>query len=122
MDGLLTTAVLTTPACNIGNTDRAFVASRPVARISRICANGCGRGHPTAGGLGAGRYILQLERDGVAVKKKTLYRLRRKEWLTVRQRGDGREPWAPGAYGDPSGSEPRLATRLRLRHSGRRAP
>jgi putative transposase len=65
------------------------------------------------------RLHLLLQREGMAVNRKKLYRLYKEERLTVRKRGERKRALGhAGADGCPAGSQPALVARLRVRHPG----
>ena len=71
--------------------------------------------------FGYRRLGRMLERQGINLNAKKLYRLYKEERLTVRRRG-GRKRGSrhPSTADDPAGSQSALVARLRRRHAGKR--
>ena len=64
--------------------------------------------------FGYRRLGLMLERQGIKLNRKKLYRLYKEERLTVRKRGGRKRALGTtGADGDPAGPQSALVTRLR---------
>jgi hypothetical protein len=87
----------------------------PRAAMTVSFASGCVASLPNAGGSAIERLHILLQREGIKLNHKKLFRIYQEERLTVRRRGGRKRALGHASANDPAAAgQPALEPRLRF--------